>query len=260
VKQEGQYKSILVNITNISISGTPNTLMSPVTVLLDSGNSVTHLPAAALDKILIKLGGVKSQNSDWILVDCNLRSSGISIAIGFGTPASYVYLSLNDIVYDFFGTGETPFENTCQLGLIPSEDDSYVLGDTFLRYAYVVYDLDLNQVSFAQASFNSKSSHVVEITTPRIHARDSTATSRAEASTTIATSSSKTVCMPMTCATWHYSNSADGYYYPMELAPYLNDSDVSSAGTQAAIDLRAVTTYLLVVALSWVFVYIMWCY
>jgi hypothetical protein len=39
-----------------------------------------------------------------------------------------------------------------------------VLGDTFLRSAYVVYDLQNNQISLAQTDFNSTTTNVVEIT------------------------------------------------------------------------------------------------
>ena len=37
-----------------------------------------------------------------------------------------------------------------------------VLGDTFLRSAYLVYDLDSNSIGIAQTVFNSTSSNVVE--------------------------------------------------------------------------------------------------
>ena len=39
-----------------------------------------------------------------------------------------------------------------------------MLGDTFLRSAYVVYDLDNNEISLAQTDFNSASDNIVEIT------------------------------------------------------------------------------------------------
>ena len=48
-------------------------------------------------------------------------------------------------------------------GIAPSQGTTSVLGDTFLRSAYVVYDLANNEISLAQTNFNSTSSHVVEI-------------------------------------------------------------------------------------------------
>lgn len=38
---------------------------------------------------------------------------------------------------------------------------TYTLGDTFLRSAYVVYDLVNNQVGLAQSSFNDDASYVI---------------------------------------------------------------------------------------------------
>jgi len=38
-----------------------------------------------------------------------------------------------------------------------------VLGDTFLRSAYVVYDLSNNEISLAQTNFNATKSNVMEI-------------------------------------------------------------------------------------------------
>lgn len=54
-------------------------------------------------------------------------------------------------------------ENICLFGIAPSQGTTPVLGDTFLRSAYVVYDLANNEISLAQTDFNSKSTHVVEI-------------------------------------------------------------------------------------------------
>ena len=48
-------------------------------------------------------------------------------------------------------------------GIAPSQGTTSVLGDTFLRSAYVVYDLANNEISLAQTNFNSTSSHVLEI-------------------------------------------------------------------------------------------------
>lgn len=49
----------------------------------------------------------------------------------------------------------------CILGFDYTTDDSYTLGDTFLRSVYAVYDLANNQIGLAQANFDTSSSHVV---------------------------------------------------------------------------------------------------
>jgi hypothetical protein len=51
----------------------------------------------------------------------------------------------------------------CILGIGPAGNSVAVLGDTFLRSAYVVYDLANNEISLAQTNFNSTSENIQEI-------------------------------------------------------------------------------------------------
>jgi Eukaryotic aspartyl protease len=48
-------------------------------------------------------------------------------------------------------------------GISDAGDSTAVLGDTFLRSAYVVYDIGTNQISLAQTDFNATSSNIKEI-------------------------------------------------------------------------------------------------
>lgn len=53
----------------------------------------------------------------------------------------------------------------CQFGILPAGDNGPILlGDTFLRSAYVVYDLDNKQIALAQTRFNATASpNILEI-------------------------------------------------------------------------------------------------
>lgn len=51
----------------------------------------------------------------------------------------------------------------CQFGIEPAGKNPVLFGDTFLRSAYVVYDLDNQQVSIAQTDFNATTSNILEI-------------------------------------------------------------------------------------------------
>jgi hypothetical protein len=57
-------------------------------------------------------------------------------------------------------------EPVCILGIAPAGRSTPVLGDTFLRSAYVVYDLHNNEISLAPTNFNvtSTDDDVLEIT------------------------------------------------------------------------------------------------
>ena len=62
-------------------------------------------------------------------------------------------------------TGQVPkYQNgqtVCQLGIQPAGQLPTLFGDTFLRSAYVVYDLENNQIALAQTNFDAKSSNIV---------------------------------------------------------------------------------------------------
>jgi hypothetical protein len=55
-----------------------------------------------------------------------------------------------------------PFKSVCALG-IQGGEAPYLLGDTFLRSAYVVYDLKNNLIGIAQTNFGSTKTNVVEL-------------------------------------------------------------------------------------------------
>lgn len=51
----------------------------------------------------------------------------------------------------------------CFLGIDVESSGNWILGDSFLRSAYVVYNLDTLSIGLAQTTFNSTSSNVKEI-------------------------------------------------------------------------------------------------
>jgi len=53
----------------------------------------------------------------------------------------------------------------CLFGIAPAGSSTPVMGDTFIRSAYLVYDLANNEISIAQTNFNATSTNVVEIGT-----------------------------------------------------------------------------------------------
>jgi len=55
-------------------------------------------------------------------------------------------------------------KRVCIFGIAPSGNHQPIFGATFLRSAYVVYDLSNNEISFAQTNFNSTSDNILEIT------------------------------------------------------------------------------------------------
>ena len=54
-------------------------------------------------------------------------------------------------------------EPVCAIGILPSSYKFALLGDTFLRNAYVVYDLENDQIALAQANANTTDSNIEAI-------------------------------------------------------------------------------------------------
>lgn len=89
----------------------------------------------------------------------------------------------------------------CALGIVPTSGGSSVLGDTFLRSVYVVYDMDNNEISLANTNFNVSGGgggSVLEIgnTVPGATAVSSSSTTATSAVETSPTSTQRTSSAP----------------------------------------------------------------
>jgi len=186
------YYGVVLTSVNITFSAT-NTTTFPLTstasdgstvneigVVLDSGAMFTYLPTAAVNAIYALLNAVVSPiSSSFIYVDCGLLAppSGIMPTVSFQFTSSSgpsISVPLNELVFpltDYAALathiselGTLPFEDTCLLGLLSTEETggAAILGDTFLRSAYVVYDQDSNSIGIAQTVFDATGSNVVE--------------------------------------------------------------------------------------------------
>ena len=139
-------------------------------VLLDSGSTLTYLPATVATDIFQSVGAEYDDVQQSAYVDCGLQQNSTVLNFKFTQPV--ISVPMNELVMDpdldsqgspvTLSDGKTP---ACLFGIAPATQGSNVLGDTFLRSAYVVYDLTNNQISIAQTNFNSTTDHVLEIGT-----------------------------------------------------------------------------------------------
>ncbi|KAK1253454.1 hypothetical protein MKX07_001531 [Trichoderma sp. CBMAI-0711] len=110
-------------------------------VLLDSGYTVSTLPGPLMDKILeaFPSARLESTSGDYI-VDCDIIDTPGRVNFKFGNVV--VDVEYKDFIW------QQPDLGICKLGV--SQDDNFpVLGDTFLRAAYVVFDWDNQEVHIA---------------------------------------------------------------------------------------------------------------
>ena len=180
-----EYAEFIITLSGMSLSKDGNstslTTDLPTAVLLDSGSSLTYLPKDLTATIYDALQVTYSNREQTALVDCGLATQNISLSFTFTTPTISVPISELIISEDstVYGAREDPNSQNggdttgfgsedgsqCIFGIAPAENSTAVLGDTFLRSAYVVYDLANNEISLAQTNFNSTDSNVSEIGT-----------------------------------------------------------------------------------------------
>ncbi|CAK7206587.1 hypothetical protein SEUCBS139899_009386 [Sporothrix eucalyptigena] len=156
-----------------------------IPAILDSGTTLSYLPSDIAESLFDSIGAYTDEvETGYTFIDCD-GPSDLSVTLSLGEGATIV-LPASQIVLDVFAgiqdqiPTNVPFSNACLFGFqdIGSASSSSLsaiaassvssstyalLGDTFLRSAYAVYDLTNNEIALAQSNLNSTSSNVVEL-------------------------------------------------------------------------------------------------
>ncbi|PCD27874.1 hypothetical protein FGRA07_03013 [Fusarium graminearum] len=136
-----RYWVSLDGISLVQEDGTVDSAFSgstPQPVLLDSGYTVSALPGSIFNKIVAAFPTAKSNGGAYVDVDCSVADIKGSVDFKFGDKTIKVPYA------DFIWHND----DRCVLGVF-QDDEFPVLGDTFLRAAYVVYDWDNRNVWIA---------------------------------------------------------------------------------------------------------------
>ncbi|KAK4119032.1 acid protease [Parathielavia appendiculata] len=114
-----------------------------VPVFLDTGSTFTRLPTPIYQAFAASFASAQyDPESGYYFVDCEVTElEGASIDFYFGSKT--IRVALNDFIWQVQGY--------CILGVLP-DDEEPILGDTFLRAAYVVFDQDNRNIHIAQAA------------------------------------------------------------------------------------------------------------
>lgn len=162
----GFYGEFLITLTSLGLGGQTIADDQALAVLLDSGSSLTYLPNDMVESIYEQVQAQYDPSAGAAYVPCSLGRSTATLDFTFTSPT--ISVEMNELVLGLVasGGGRPTFQNgeaACLFGIAPAGAGTNVLGDTFLRSAYVVYDLDNNEISLAQTRFNATSSDVREI-------------------------------------------------------------------------------------------------
>lgn len=161
IKEQGYYAEFVIVLTGLGANGSAGSIGNDLNLaaLLDSGSSLTYLPDDLTQNIYDAVGASYDSTQGTAFVDCALAESKGSLEFTFSSPTITVDMSEMVLI-----AGTNGGEDTCILGVAPNGGGITVLGDTFIRSAYIVYDTSNNQISLAQTKFNTTMSNIVEIT------------------------------------------------------------------------------------------------
>jgi hypothetical protein len=158
IQEQGQYREFIIGLTSVTAANQSVFENSPIPVLLDSGSSLSYLPTNYAQAVFKIFNAQFDENAGAAVVNCDMMNNDGTVDFDFSGQTISVPMS-EIVLIDGYRRGQA----ICILGISDAGDTTAVLGDTFLRSAYVVYDLTNNQISIAPTNFNSTTSSVKEI-------------------------------------------------------------------------------------------------
>ncbi|RMZ84158.1 hypothetical protein DV738_g787, partial [Chaetothyriales sp. CBS 135597] len=166
--QTNSISSFTVAWTGLTLTGSGNNVdlspSDPQAAILDSGTTDTLLPDDIANSIFNGVG-VTTDPTYGNVIPCKVGKDDLTFAFSFGgAKKANVKVSLSEFVTPLLTSdGSTPtFDNgddACSFAIEAAGSNPILFGDSFLRSAYVVYDLDSKQVALAQTNFDASESN-----------------------------------------------------------------------------------------------------
>lgn len=151
IQNTGNFANDLtVQLNSVQLTG-QDTFAVDSAFVLDSGTTVTLLPSPVFNYLKDATDGypIPIPLGDVLLVDCKYQNSNDSLTYNFDGVS--IVVPVSDLIEESQGF--------CFLFVV--ESNTYpILGDNFLRSAYVYYDLTDNEISLAQAKYTNSSNIV----------------------------------------------------------------------------------------------------
>jgi len=159
----------LLAVTDASGTTTVSGADFPLPAVLDSGTTLTIVPSDIFDELANYFGA--EQNEEYgPLVDCNISTWQGSVDYQFGSEdGPIISVPFSELAIELFNAKgkQLQFKSgrpACQFGFDAAQEDSPILlGDTFLRSAYVLYDLDAQVIGIANSAWNVSASDIQEV-------------------------------------------------------------------------------------------------
>ncbi|KAK7213618.1 hypothetical protein V2G26_020796 [Clonostachys chloroleuca] len=168
LQEDNMYAEFFVQMTGIDWNGSSVTdVNTTLSVLLDSGTSLMYLPDDIVEVLYNSVDASYDTSQGVALVDCNMASTNKNLTLHFGSSLK-IDVPVSELVLDTMSSDQDSTSGSshsqvsaCLFGVAPAGDSAAVLGDTFMRSAYVVFDLDNNEISMAQSNFNAGNKEII---------------------------------------------------------------------------------------------------
>ncbi|KGO61442.1 Peptidase A1 [Penicillium expansum] len=171
----GRYSSLTIALTDLSVKNTDGTKSYktglPLAVTLDNGSPLIALPKELVDPIFKEVGVGYSRADSYPYIPCNMKKADYNVTFSFS--GATVSIPLKELIFENYAEADFP-EGTCIFGITYSDPGVNLMGDTFLRSAYVVYDLANNEISLANTDYDGGDDDIYEIGTGTAPVPDAT--------------------------------------------------------------------------------------
>ncbi|KAK0705749.1 aspartic peptidase domain-containing protein [Apiosordaria backusii] len=155
-QDEDGYYRYWINLTYVGVTQPGSCLSIPLTdydfehrVLPDSGTTLTYLPSDVYEGIKRFFPEAVENATYGTIVDCSHLTTQGTIDFGFGNDT--IRVPYKDFIFQLEpGVFADNNETICLLGVVPSWDEFYILGDTFLRSVYALFRQKEHKIYFGQ--------------------------------------------------------------------------------------------------------------
>lgn len=145
--------SFFLDLDQLAVGGTPFFAgNNPLEVLIDSGTTFCYFPPNLTEQIAAKFGATYDEKTELYFLDSNQFSnsdfefnfSGVKITV----PIKEMIVESSLVIQ-----GNPPAKYV--LGMMATQEQPYILGDTFLRSSYAVFDLHNKVIAMGQAKYTT---------------------------------------------------------------------------------------------------------
>ncbi|KAI9652532.1 MAG: hypothetical protein M1831_006723 [Alyxoria varia] len=155
-----------VGVTDDDGSTVISTKSVPKVAVLDCGAAITVVPDDIFQELSTYFGAEQDPELEIWLVYCDLDGKKGTVDYQFGNPEGpLISVPFDELAVPFLDDYGDPIKTdngreVCRFGLDRATTPGmpYLFGDTFLRSAYVIYDLGAQQIAIGQTIFNNTQS------------------------------------------------------------------------------------------------------